>query len=621
MYLFRGYVLSFCIILLNCFGQAQQNSDMGSAGGWAVWPQGQQAGIMGQATPTGTGLAGSSNFLLAPGLVTTYSVSPVQLDIMAPEISHTPVQTAPMGSDIPIGASAEDDGSGVDRFLLFYRRTGDISRIDSTFFAGDVATIPGSMHTQRGVEYALKAVDGAGNIALRPESGYFQIQAEISDNEGVPRDASGNPISQHGGNKITDYRIFSVPIELQNKTPAHVFEDELEAPNPERWRLWDVDNGNLRAYSAIRNSQVVRPGKGFLLIIRDANIIIDTGGGVTPKIAQYRRIPLQPGWNLVGNPFDFDIPMDKVRIKGQQPEAWEYGSSGWRNTPSSFRRWSGLAVYAQQGDTLEIDVSSGVQGKVDFTDKFDGDNWGMQVLLKGEETRDVDNYLGVYREREPLIRTEWHEPPVLSGAAALKIVVQEDDITKNLSTQLQKAGETGNYWDLEISGQAGDVNGVAFKLYGEVPETHLQYVIDRDLKMAYDITKLPEALEVRISGQGGARKLRFLAGDRSFIKNNSAGVDVFPDAYTLRQNFPNPFNPTTNIVFMLPQAAKVQLDIYNILGQRVRNLLNDNLREEGYHMVEWNGKNDFGIQVASGLYFIRFKAAGHQMVKKAIFAK
>jgi hypothetical protein len=609
-----------------CTGSAQQNVDMGSAGGWWVWPQGQQVGILGQSTPTataaGVGLAGSSTYLLAPGLIATYSsVSPVQLDNIAPQISHTPVQMAQMGSDIQISASATDNLSGVDRFLLFYRRTGDISRLDSIPFTSDQVTIPGSVNSQRGVEYALKAADVAGNVSLLPANGYFQVQAQINDNEGVQRDESGNPIAQHGGNQITDYRIFSVPIELQNKAPAHVFEDELEGPNPERWRLWDVDKGTLRNYATIRNSPIVRPGKGFLLIIREANIIIDTGGGVTPKISQYRRIPLQSGWNLVGNPFDFDIPMNKLSVKGLQPEAWEYGSSGWRNNPSLFRRWSGLAIHAQQGDTLEIDASDGVQGKIDFTDNFDGDNWGIQLMLKGEESRDVDNYLGVFREQKPLIRTQWHEPPELSGGMALKIVVREEDNVKNLSTQLQPAGETGNFWDLEINGQAGDKSSVEFIRYGEVPEEHLQYVIDCDLKMAYDITKLPEALEVKIGRQGAVRSLRLLVGDRSFIKNNSAGVDVFPDAYVLRQNFPNPFNPTTNIVFMLPQAAKVQLDIYNILGQRVRSLVKDRLHEEGYHMVEWNGKNDLGIQVASGLYFIRFNAAGNQMVKKAIFAK
>ena len=99
------------------------------------------------------------------------------------------------------------------------------------------------------------------------------------------------------------------------------------------------------------------------------------------------------------------------------------------------------------------------------------------------------------------------------------------------------------------------------------------------------------------------------------------GVDVFPDTYVLRQNFPNPFNPTTNIVFILPNAAKVQLDVYNILGQRIRSLVQNQMHEEGYHMIEWNGLNESGAQVASGLYLIRFKAAGHQMVKKAIFAK
>ena len=620
-------ILIQMIIMLISISQAQQIGGMGNAGGWTDWPQGHHVGILGQSTPaaasTGAMFATDSQYQLMPGLIAAYVTTTAQLDRIPPLISHTPVQTALINSDIQISASAEDAQSGVDRFVVLYRRTGDISQLDSVSFSGDQATIPGTSNTQRGVEYGLKAVDGAGNESFLPETGFYQILAQLSDNQGVQRDDSGNPVARHGGGQVNDYRIFSVPIELTNKTPAHVFEDDLEAPNPERWRLWDVDNGNLRDYSTIRNNPVVRPGKGFLLIIRDANKIIDTGAGLTPKISQYSRIPLQAGWNLIGNPFDFDIPLNKLSINGvQAEEVWEFGSSGWQNSPTHLRRWSGLAVYAQTGDTLEINASEGSQAKIEFTDNFNDENWGMQLLLNGPGSSDIDNYIGVYGEVKPKFKTEWHEPPKLSGAAGLKIIVEDGrDSFTNLSTQVQKAGETGNYWDFEVTGEGGSINELTFDLYGEIPEGYLQYVIDRDLKMAYDITKLDKGLNIKINKQNIERRLRLLVGDRSFIKNNSAGVDVFPDAFILRQNFPNPFNPATNIVFILPHAAEVELDIFNILGQRVRRLLKNELRDEGYHLTEWDGRNDYGAQAASGLYFIRFRAAGKQIVKKAIFAK
>ena len=80
-----------------------------------------------------------------------------------------------------------------------------------------------------------------------------------------------------------------------------------------------------------------------------------------------------------------------------------------------------------------------------------------------------------------------------------------------------------------------------------------------------------------------------------------------PTSYGVSPNYPNPFNPTTTIKYQLPQQSEVTLSIYNVLGQKVRTLLNANL-EAGYHSVEWDGRNDVGVQVASGVYIYRFQA-------------
>ncbi len=80
-----------------------------------------------------------------------------------------------------------------------------------------------------------------------------------------------------------------------------------------------------------------------------------------------------------------------------------------------------------------------------------------------------------------------------------------------------------------------------------------------------------------------------------------------PDAYELGQNYPNPFNPTTRIKFALPTESVVRLRIYNILGQEIATLA-DEVRQAGYFVAEWNGTNNLGIKVSSGVYFYRFEA-------------
>ena len=85
-----------------------------------------------------------------------------------------------------------------------------------------------------------------------------------------------------------------------------------------------------------------------------------------------------------------------------------------------------------------------------------------------------------------------------------------------------------------------------------------------------------------------------------------AGTEI-PVLFKLEQNYPNPFNPITNIQFSLPQASPVALEIYNIMGKQVRILAREEM-SAGQHTLQWNGTNNFGASVASGIYIYRLKA-------------
>ncbi len=95
---------------------------------------------------------------------------------------------------------------------------------------------------------------------------------------------------------------------------------------------------------------------------------------------------------------------------------------------------------------------------------------------------------------------------------------------------------------------------------------------------------------------------------------------VLPHQFRLAQNYPNPFNPTTRIEFELAEASFVTLEVRNLLGQKVRTLVAEPLNA-GVHQAIWNGQNDAGEAVASGLYFYRLDAADYSAVKKMILLK
>ena len=95
---------------------------------------------------------------------------------------------------------------------------------------------------------------------------------------------------------------------------------------------------------------------------------------------------------------------------------------------------------------------------------------------------------------------------------------------------------------------------------------------------------------------------------------------VLPTTFAISQNYPNPFNPTTSIKYQLPQTADVTITIYNLLGQKVRTLVNDK-KEAGFYEVEWNGLNDHNVQVATGLYIYRIQAADFIQSRKMLLLK
>lgn len=93
-----------------------------------------------------------------------------------------------------------------------------------------------------------------------------------------------------------------------------------------------------------------------------------------------------------------------------------------------------------------------------------------------------------------------------------------------------------------------------------------------------------------------------------------------PAEYTLTQNYPNPFNPSTMIQYGLKENVNVKITVYDILGRIVKSLVNEN-QDAGYKSVIWDGTNNFGSSVATGLYIYKIEAGSFIDSKKMLFLK
>ena len=114
-----------------------------------------------------------------------------------------------------------------------------------------------------------------------------------------------------------------------------------------------------------------------------------------------------------------------------------------------------------------------------------------------------------------------------------------------------------------------------------------------------------DEVEITISGPAAAK----------------AAIQTRPDAFSLADNYPNPFNPETTIKYELPQAADVELTVYNVVGQAVRTLVAEH-QSAGRYAVEWDATDDSGHSLSSGLYFYRLQVGGEfRAVKKMLLLR
>jgi hypothetical protein len=111
-------------------------------------------------------------------------------------------------------------------------------------------------------------------------------------------------------------------------------------------------------------------------------------------------------------------------------------------------------------------------------------------------------------------------------------------------------------------------------------------------------------------------------GNIASVSSNvvSADVKLIPGVFALHQNYPNPFNPTTEIQFDIPSATQINVSIFNLMGQKVKTLANKQAAP-GYHVVQWDGTNEKGVSVSTGMYFYTLNTGNHSAMKKMLFLK
>lgn len=514
------------------------------------------------------------------------------------------------GNNIPIQLSPT--GLGEDGAAFVYYKSGgggSVSSYSKSKMKGNAGnftfSIPSNFSSSDGVSYWFEVTDGVETVTspeTNPHQNPYSIIINLSD--GIVRSSP-----QPAGSEQIYYRMISIPLDISSSSTSGVLENFGEADR-NKWRLFRWQSGKYVEHTE-SNFEGFAPGRGYWFITSNA-AALKTGEGKSIRTDQMFSMFLQPGWNMIGSPFTFEILWDNVIADDAVENLWSYDGSGFTNS-TTLKPWEGYFIHNTSNNPAEIKLnpangSTANSKRKGFLALTEEEGWYFNIKTSSGYINDDYNFLGVQNTAEDgRDDFDLQDAPKQPGEFLKLSLINEDDTDKKLSIDMRSPSIEGHFWDFVINTSTRkDKILIDFLPSGKLPEEFEAKLIDKNQETILDIDIRESTKREIRSGRGSeiTREFRLIIGTDEYIKSKSLGISELPQEFVLKHNYPNPFNPSTTIVFGLPEKAKIKLEVYNAIGRKVSTLI-DREMEAGYHDIIWDASG-----VASGVYFYRITAGG-----------
>ncbi|MCI0556351.1 MAG: right-handed parallel beta-helix repeat-containing protein, partial [Anaerolineae bacterium] len=313
----------------------------------------------------------------------------------------------------------------------------------------------------------------------------------------------------------------------------------------------------------VQNSTIQNPAgasHGIYLLGGSSNPTI-TGNTIKDALIGIERKDSPGAATIAGN--TFTNCRDGVKTISSSPEIYNNYFDGISNAENGVRIGTSSSPNIHDNDFFDYTIGVYLEQSQPSNLKWNNFGYTGGQIMANEDRGIVVNYL---TSGNGFLNNKWNN--FYDGSSAV-------DIFNHTSTTLNAQG---NYWySQQIEGNVDSSN--------------------------------PQTSHNNDAGPGGGLG-KIAAADAHDATQTASTV---PKAFGLEQNFPNPFNPGTVIGFKLPQAAIVTLTIYDLLGRRVRTLISGVPYEAGFHNLNWDGTDDSGTTLASGIYVYRIEARSNHL--------
>jgi len=520
---------------------------------------------------------------------------------------------------------AYSGATGAVTGVIYYRLGGEISYTSGAFTPGNDTlsyTFPAGLTATRALEYYLELLDGSYTervggtvkpIAYTPL--LTNVQSQRPDTTEARR-----------------YKMIGVPLALSGDSACSaVFPDDLGGGYKSNWRLASYDPEE-QAYAEYPNSAPVKPGQGYWLITRSSADYGAPGRAVQPNRLYFSNyfyeVSMDSGWNLIANPFPFEVSATEVLIDTGgvvvsgwptailDPAAYWYSGTGYIAV-TSIPGWDAVFVNVKRDGVKALfpyHRAGAAKKAVPLANSYPletgSSDWQVQIKMSAGGYIDDGNFIGVRSDAlVGLDRYDYGEPPPPPDGPSLALKTDETDRYLK-RCDYRPPFDDGAEWYLtftEIEDRIVTVSGIE-----KIPnDMDAWLVLDDKSKM-----RLEEGSTINLPDD--VVSARLIIGDESYLRNNESIIT--PNVFALEQNYPNPFNPMTTIQYTLPEPATVRLEVYNLLGQRVVTLVDKELPAGDYTTV-WEGTDNAGRPVASGIYLYKIDAGKFTSAKKMILLK
>ena len=406
------------------------------------------------------------------------------------------------------------------------------------------------------------------------------------------------------------WRMLSFPGDLDNpliknpKDDGHIF------------YVWDLDDSTWIVPDSIY------PGNAYWFKhIYEDPVPFSSDSGTAIPLEPY-TINLKNGWNMVGSPFAFpvEVSADPSEVSALYFFSDSTNRDGWVAKEYRMNPWAGYAIHTNV-ESASIELLPFPEERQESNAGRLADE-GWTISLSAETDRYIDKTGKIGRDKKASNEKDDMDTPRLpSVGEGLSVAVSIDNgSTYNYASDIRSTDEQNGVWNVSIfsSKNLEAVKIMAFD-EGSFPSDIIVSVLDIQTRKIYrNALSSPIIINDRLNL---GYELKFVIGDGFYVESMLLEIlSQIPSEFVLGKNYPNPFNPITKLDYLLPRRSDVSIRIYNMLGQEIITLL-DQEQSYGKYSILWNGLDWSGKQVASGVYFTELKAGNVRRVTKMLLMK